>query len=127
MSLNLRESVFEEAALSWFDELGYVVRNGLEIAPGEPEAERESFTEVILEERLHERLTELNPSIPASAIVDAVWQIRNPNQPSLIQSNRQFHRWLRDGVKVEYLRDGETISLRSKGRITRNDRTSSFF
>jgi type I restriction enzyme R subunit len=109
MSLNLRESVFEEAALSWFDELGYVVKNGLEIAPGEPDAERESYAEVILEERLRERLTALNPSVPVSAIEDAVWQILNPNQPTVIQANRQFHRWLRDGVRVEYLRDSETV------------------
>ncbi len=109
MSLNLTESVFEEAALAWFDELGYVVKNGLEVAPGESEAERESFSQVILTERLRERLTILNPAIPAAAIEDAIQQVLNPNLPSLIQSNRQFHRWLRDGVKVEFQRDGETV------------------
>ena len=109
MSLNLTESVFEEAALAWFDELGYVVKNGLDIAPGEPEAERESFSHVILTERLRERLITINPTIPATAIEDAIRQILNPNLPSLIQSNRQFHRWLRDGVKVEFQREGKTV------------------
>jgi type I restriction enzyme R subunit len=109
MSLTLTESVFEAAALAWFDELGYVVKNGMEIAPGELEAERESFSQVILTERLRERLTIINPAIPAAAIEDAIQQVLNPNLPSLIQSNRQFHRWLRDGVKVEFQREGETV------------------
>jgi len=34
------ESTVEEAALSWFDELGYRIGHGPEIAPGEPAAER---------------------------------------------------------------------------------------
>jgi type I restriction enzyme R subunit len=110
MALNLTESVFEEAVIEWFDELGYVVRNGLEIAPDEPGAERVSYSQVILTERLRSQLVLLNPSIPVNAIEDAIQQITNLNFPSLVQSNRQFHRCLRDGVKVEFQRDGETIA-----------------
>jgi type I restriction enzyme R subunit len=33
------ESVVEQAALAWLESTGWVVRNGAEIAPGEP-AER---------------------------------------------------------------------------------------
>ena len=36
------ESTVEKAALSWFGELGYTVAHGPAIAPGEPEAERDS-------------------------------------------------------------------------------------
>lgn len=46
------------------------------------------------------------------AIEDAVRQVLNPNLPSLIQANHQFHRWLRDGVPVEFQRDGETVGDR---------------
>lgn len=105
------ESHFEEAALDWFTELGYQKISGYDIAPA-PDGvtpERANYKQVILTDRLREKLTELNPSLPPAAITDAVHQILNPNQPTVIQANRQFHRWLRDGVKVEYLRDGETI------------------
>ena len=36
--MSLNESTVEEAALSWFDELGYGIGHGPEIAPGEPAA-----------------------------------------------------------------------------------------
>jgi len=34
------ESVVEQAALAWLESLGWRVTHGLDIAPGEPEAER---------------------------------------------------------------------------------------
>jgi type I restriction enzyme, R subunit len=106
--MRINESVFEETVLTWFDELGYVVKNGFDIAPNTPEAERKDYRQVILLERLRSKLTTLNPRIPALAIEDAMTQITRPNFPSLLQSNRAFHRLLRDGVKVEFQSDGET-------------------
>jgi type I restriction enzyme, R subunit len=105
------ESHFEEAALDWFAELGYQKVSGYDIAPV-PDGvtpERANYKQVLLVERLRAQIAKLNPGIPPVALADALRQILNPNQPSLIQANRQFHRWLRDGVRVEYLRDGETI------------------
>lgn len=106
--MKINESVFEETVLAWFDELGYIVKNGFDIAPNTPEAERDDFRQVILIARLRSKLTALNPHVPASAIDDAITQITRPNFPSLLQNNREFHRQLRDGVKVEFQADGET-------------------
>jgi len=36
------ESIVEQAALAWFESLGWSIRHGLEIAPGEPGAGREN-------------------------------------------------------------------------------------
>jgi len=105
----ITESNFEEASLQWFRELGYQVLCGYDIAPDGETPERESYRQIILTERLRQQLQLINPSIPLGAIEDAISQILNPNLPSLIQSNKQFHRWLRDGVKVEFQRDGETV------------------
>ena len=44
--------------LSWFEELGYGIGHGPEIAPGEPAAERESFSDVVLVGRLSEAIVE---------------------------------------------------------------------
>jgi len=35
------ESVVDEAALAWLESVGWQVRNGTEIAPGKPAAERD--------------------------------------------------------------------------------------
>jgi len=48
----ITESIVEEAALSWFEELGYAVLSGPDIAPGELFSERGSYGDVILEGRL---------------------------------------------------------------------------
>ena len=63
----LNESIVEDAALEWFGELGYAVGHGPHLAPGEPAAERDSFSEVVLVERLREAIRRLNPPIPEEA------------------------------------------------------------
>jgi type I restriction enzyme R subunit len=65
--MSLNESIVEDAALEWFGELGYAVGHGPHLAPGEPAAERDSFSEVVLVERLREAIRRLNPPIPEEA------------------------------------------------------------
>ena len=43
----LSESDVEDAALAWFDQLGYAILHGPLIAPGEPEAERTTYQDVV--------------------------------------------------------------------------------
>ena len=50
--MSLNEAIVEEAALSWFDEMGYAVGTGPDIAPGESASERTTFGDVILVGRL---------------------------------------------------------------------------
>jgi type I restriction enzyme R subunit len=62
MPANLIESVVEAAALEWFGELGYAVGHGPHLAPGQPAAERESFSDEVLVGRLREAIRQLNPA-----------------------------------------------------------------
>ena len=50
----LNESIVEDAALTWIEELGYAVGHGPNLAPGEPAAERDWFGEVVLVGRVRE-------------------------------------------------------------------------
>jgi len=70
------------------------------IAPGEPAAERDSFSEVVLVGRLREAIRRLNPGIPEEARTEALRKVLRVGTPSLTQTNRAFHRMLRDGVPV---------------------------
>lgn len=107
--MSLTESIVEDAALTWFGELGYAVGHGPQMAPGEPAAERDSFGEVVLVARLRQGLRRVNDSLPDEAIEEAIRQVLRVATPSLVQTNRAFHRLLRDGVDVEYARpDGCT-------------------
>ncbi len=108
--MSLNESIVEEATLSWFAELGYEIAHGPHLAPGEPAAERDSFSDVVLARRLREAIQRLNPSIPAEAREEALRKVLRVGTPSLTQTNRAFHRMLRDGVPVEYRRPDGSIA-----------------
>jgi type I restriction enzyme R subunit len=108
--MSFNESMVEEAALGWFRELGYEIAHGPRIAPGEPAAERDSFGEAVLAGRLREAIRRLNPRIPEEAREEALRKVLRVGTPSLAQTNRAFHRMLRDGVEVEYPRPDGSIA-----------------
>lgn len=99
--MKLNESIVEEVTLEWFEGLGYACKNGLLIAPAEPAAERESFGDVVLLSRLRAAIWRLNAVIPEEAREDALRKVLRVGSPSLTQSNRAFHKMLRDGVPVD--------------------------
>ena len=124
--MSLNESIVEDAALEWFGELGYAVGHGPHLAPGEPAAERDSFSEVVLVGRLRESIRRLNPAIPEEAREEALRKVLRVGTPSLTQTNRDFHRMLRDGVPVEYPRPdgsiaGDQVRLVDFGDVRAND------
>ncbi len=109
------ESEVEEAALGWFEELGYAVLHGPDIAPEEPAAERSDYQQVLLEGRLREALARLNPAIPADALDEAFRKVTRPKSTALLVNNRALHRMLVDGVEVEYRRpDGSVAGDRAR-------------
>jgi type I restriction enzyme R subunit len=102
------ESVVEDATLAWLEGLGYPVKHGPEIAPGESAAERQGYGQVVLEDRLRQALVQLNSKLPAEAIEDAFRKLTRPEGPILETRNRAVHRLLVDGVTVEYrTREGD--------------------
>lgn len=98
------ESIVEEAALAWLEGLGYAILHGPDIAPGEPFAEREDYGQVVLERRLRQGLQRLNPDAPADALDEAFRRLTRPDSPSLVANNHAIHRYLVEGVPVEYQR-----------------------
>ena len=56
MAVSLYESIVEDAAQTWFGELGYAVGHGPHLAPAEPAEERDSFGAVVLARRLREAI-----------------------------------------------------------------------
>ncbi len=99
----ITESVVEQTALAWFESLGYLVESGPAISPGEPDAEREDYDQVVLLDRLRTTLESINPTIPAGAIDEAVRKVARTESPSLIENNRRFHLMLTDGIDVSYI------------------------
>jgi type I restriction enzyme R subunit len=120
------ESVVEQAALAWLESTGWTVKNGAEIAPGDPAAERDDYGQVALERRLCDALARLNPALPAEALEDAFRKLTRPEGAELMTRNRAVHRLLVDGVTVEYrAADGEIRGVQARvvdfDRVDSND------
>ncbi|MBN2103057.1 type I restriction endonuclease subunit R [bacterium] len=98
---HITENILEETCLFWLEELGWNTIYGPDIAPDTPVAERSSYSEVILKERLRTSLTQINPDIPSAGIDEAVKRLMVADSPDLIVNNRNFHRYLTDGIDVE--------------------------
>ncbi|MDP9355453.1 MAG: type I restriction endonuclease subunit R [Chloroflexota bacterium] len=101
------ESVVEEAALAWLQQLGYDVLHGPDIGPDSANPERLNYQDGILAGRLRDALARLNPSASPEAREEAYRRLTQIGSPSLIQANRAFHDLLVNGIPVEVLRNGE--------------------
>jgi type I restriction enzyme R subunit len=66
MNSTFTESVVEDAALAWLEALGYAVLHGPDIAAGATAAEQSdpNYRNGILEGRLRQALSRLNPDLP---------------------------------------------------------------
>lgn len=68
MTRKVTESTIEETVLEWLGALGYSMLHGPDIEPEKPDAERENFTDVVLERRLRQAIARLNPELTADAV-----------------------------------------------------------
>ena len=102
MTAQFTESIVEEAALAWLEAGGWDVKYGADMVPGEPSGERGDYTQVVLEGRLRDAFSRLNPGLPPEALDDAFRKLTRPQDADLLSRNRYLHRLLVDGVAVEY-------------------------
>jgi hypothetical protein len=63
----MTESTVESATLAWLSELGWQVKHGSEIAPDGLFAERQDYSQLVLNQRLRDALARLNPHLPPEA------------------------------------------------------------
>lgn len=108
MAAALSEDHIEQILIQEFVELGYQYLNGLDISPGGSTPERE-YHEVVLRARLQNAIVRLNPEVPPEAQEEALRKVLRSDSPNLYQNNYQFHKYLTEGVDVEY---------RTRDRIT---------
>lgn len=108
MTLNEWE-LSEKPAIEDLKSLGYEYKHGSEIAPNGEDPERERLSDVVLRDRLREKLREFNEGVPDGAIEEAIAELLGFNSPKITKNNRNFHEKLVGGVHVEYEKDGEQV------------------
>lgn len=104
----LSENDIEKIVIKEFEALAYTYLNGIAISPEGLYAERE-FNEVVLKNRLQNAIAEINPALPAEALDEAFRKVMRAGSPDLYQNNYTFHKYLTEGVDIEY-RKGDRIA-----------------
>lgn len=110
MKKHFTESVIEQATLAWLENIDYSVAFGLDIAPDGTSSERDNYGQVVLLERLSHSLLTLNPDIPYEAIEEVIRKLTQPDSSSLTLNNHAIHRYLKEGIPVEYTREDGSIA-----------------
>ncbi|MEG4249363.1 type I restriction endonuclease subunit R [Microcoleus sp. Pol10D4] len=99
----LTEARIEKYFLSLLKIFGYESCYGPEL-----DVERQDYGGIILKNRLEYAIRNLNPRLPSETHITAQRELQNIANPDLINNNEIFHRYLTEGITVEYQRDGET-------------------
>ena len=105
--LKFDEEALELATLEILNELGYEPIKGPDISPGGEYPERESYSDVILQDRVKNALFKINRNLPQEAIDEAYRQIIAFNSPSLEENNKHFHNIMVNGIDVSFKENGE--------------------
>ena len=102
----ITEDKIEYFALEQLHNLGWEYLHGLAIAPEAEKAERQSFEQIILIERLRKAVSIINPHIPKEAQEQAIQKILRIYSTDLLHNNETFHQHLAEKVKIPYQQDG---------------------
>ncbi|PMO86618.1 DEAD/DEAH box helicase [Vibrio tasmaniensis] len=115
----ITEEQLEQQCLQWFIDQGYVYKNGYDIAPDGDSPERDDYHQVVLKQRLLNQLEAINPELPIEALNDVVNTVSSPDTPVLIKNNRAFHKFVIEGVPVEYtaVEDGESKTKHTHAQL----------
>ena len=109
MSQYSEQALIERPAIALLQEMGWAHLNCMEevYGPGGTLG-RESPYDVILEERVRRAVRFLNPGISEAAVAQVLEELtRDRGAMSPAAANREVHKLLKDGVKVEEEREGE--------------------
>lgn len=100
MSQRITESTVEDFCLEVLEAQGYRF-----VSP--EELNRQNPEEVIVSDTLREMVRILNPNIPEQACEEVLRKITAPSSQNLLENNEEFHKYVTEGVKVQYQVNGE--------------------
>src|SRR3989304_9977345 len=106
----IKESDVEGVTLEILSELGHKILNGPDIAPDGIAPERQSYSDVVLVERLRVAVDRFNQSIPNEAREEAIKKVLRTESQQLIINNKSFHKKLVEGVDIEYRKKDGSIA-----------------
>jgi type I restriction enzyme, R subunit len=104
----ITETEIEHICLDYLNELGYIYLCGPDISPDGLFMERR-YNDVILTNRLMSAIDKLNPTISEEGKADAIKKVFRTDSPNLLINNETFHRYLTEGIDIEYRKDDNIL------------------
>jgi len=97
-----KEETLEKVTMEMLEKLEYECINGYEM-------ERTDFSKVLLEDDLAQAIKKINKDIKDEQVQEAVRRIRNLDHNNTILNNKQFTKYLLEGISEPIQENGETI------------------
>ncbi|EDZ90019.1 type I restriction endonuclease subunit R [Francisella tularensis] len=104
----MKEDNIENYAIDLFKSQGYNYIYAPDVAPDTDNPIRTTFSDVVLENLLRDKLLEINPQIEPNLIDDAIKKLLRTSSDELLADNELIHQYITQGIKVEYTKDGAT-------------------
>ena len=104
------EETLENVTMDMLKELEYECINGYEM-------ERTDFSKVLLEEELLEAIERMNRGIELEQIQEVIRTIRNLDNNNTILNNKQFTKYLLEGIPVPIQEDEEIGRASCRERV----------
>ena len=101
------EDEFEQALIELFRELGFTYKYG-------PDIERD-YRNPLLDDVLQASLQRINPTLPQSAIEDAIKKLHQIEGSSLYECNFKFTQMMQYGVEVTFTGSGRSYDFQEEG------------
>jgi len=119
----VNESEVEKYILKLLLELGYEIKFGPDISPDGMYKERDTYTQVILTNRLFNSLRNINFGIKDSELEEVYKKLVRDESQDLIVNNKSFHKYITDGIDIE-TRDGSNRIVSKKIWLVDRDNPS---
>ncbi len=101
------QNLTEQSLIEWLQGHGYEHIYGPDIAPNQPNAEREGFRDVVLKNRLLAAVRRFNPQLPPEQAEQVVNDIANYHNADLVLGNKEIYSFIAEGVKKIWREQGE--------------------
>ena len=109
MKSAITEDHVEQAALDILQKgLGYDYSFGPNIAPDGKNPLRKNYSQVVLVDKLEDAIQRINPDIPKEAREESIKKILRISSAKHVLENKTFHKYLIEGVPVEYRKRRKT-------------------
>src|SRR3989344_2992585 len=101
------QTLTERSLIEWLQGQGYEHIYGPDIAPNQPNAEREDFRSVVLKNRLLAAVRRFNPQLPAEQAEQVVNDIASYHNADLVLGNKEMFTLITEGVKKTWRENRE--------------------